>query len=240
MLSLLGEPETTHVYIREDSRPTPEIPHAPEYLVYPLEFGDANYSVILPRAQVIDFGQSFDISQRPPPTIFGVPANYAAPEVFLDNSGGTAMDLWSLGCTLFEIRLGRRLFDVFQLVGLRKEDYIDEVTSVLGKPPELWAEYYSVSDNESETVSTQTNRDLGDDGDTGIGSQGERSRSIQKRLSSCHDCAGQVCTHQRVQPISKSEAATLADLLEKLLRYRPEERLSAQDVLQHAWFRTRY
>ncbi|POR37676.1 Uncharacterized protein TPAR_02128 [Tolypocladium paradoxum] len=89
-----------------DSRPTPEVPYAPKYLVYPPNFGDVNLSAISPRTQVIDFGQSFDTCQRPPPAAFGIPANYAAPEVVLDSSGSIAMDRWSLGCTLYEIRLG--------------------------------------------------------------------------------------------------------------------------------------
>jgi serine/threonine-protein kinase SRPK3 len=155
---------------------------------------------------------------------------------FFDSSGGIPMDLWSLGCTLYEIRVGRRLFDVFQLVSLRKEDYIDEVASILGEPPEPWAEYYTIPDDESETNTTQPNTDMEDDGDKGFGLAGGGARSIQKKLASCHDCAGQDCTHQRFQLIAEFEAATLADLLEKLLRYRPEERLSAQDVLKHAWF----
>jgi serine/threonine protein kinase len=134
VLALLGEPETTDIHIRKDSHPTPEMPHAPKYLVYPVDFRDVSLSVISPRAQVIDFGQSFDTSQGPPPAAFGIPANYAAPEVVLDNSGSTAMDLWSLGCTLYEIRLGQRLFDVFQLLALSKKSYMDEIASLLGEP----------------------------------------------------------------------------------------------------------
>ncbi|KAK7417849.1 hypothetical protein QQX98_004324 [Neonectria punicea] len=240
LLSLLGEPETTQVYTRKDSRPTPEVPYAPEYLVYPLEFGGEIDAAILPCAQVIDFGQSFDTSQRPPPVAFGIPAHYAAPEIVFDSFGSTAMDIWSLGCTLYEIRLGRRLFNVFQLVGLRKEDYMDEISSILGEPPTPWTQYYSVSDDESENDMSQNDLDLGDDGDTCVGPQGERGRSIQNKLASCHDCTGQGCAHPRFELISKPEAATFADLLERLLRYRPEERLSAQDVLKHEWFCTQY
>ncbi|KAK1770520.1 kinase-like domain-containing protein [Phialemonium atrogriseum] len=226
VLSLLGEPETTDVHIRTDSRPTPEMPYAPKYLVYPPDFGDVYLSVISRRTQVIDFGQSFDTSQRPPPAAFGIPANYAAPEVVLDSSGSTPMDLWSLGCTLYEIRLGRRLFDVFQLVGLRKEDY-------------PWATYYSESDNESDTGATPSNP-LSGNGDTCIEPQVERPRPIQEKLASCHDCTGQGCAHPRFQLISEAEATILADLLERLLRYQPEERLSAQDVLKQAWFHTQF
>jgi hypothetical protein len=52
VLALLGEPETTDVHIRKDSHPTPEMPHAPKYLVYPVDFRDVSLSVISPRAQV--------------------------------------------------------------------------------------------------------------------------------------------------------------------------------------------
>lgn len=54
VLPLLGEPETKDVYMRKDSRPTPEMPYAPKYLVYPVDFEDINPSLIFPRAQVID------------------------------------------------------------------------------------------------------------------------------------------------------------------------------------------
>jgi serine/threonine protein kinase len=240
VLALLGEPETTDVNMRRDSHPTPEMPYAPKYLVYPVDFGDVNLSVISPRAQVIDFGQSFDTSQGPPPPAFGIPANYAAPEVILDSSGSIAMDLWSLGCTLYEIRLGRRLFDVFQLLALSKKSYVDEIASLLGEPPDPWTKYYSVSDDESDTSATPSSPSSGVDGDTCIEPQVERARSIQEKLASCHDCTGERCAHPRFQLISEAEATTLADLLERLLRYPPEERLSAQDVLKHAWFHTRY
>ncbi|XP_044721733.1 kinase [Hirsutella rhossiliensis] len=183
----------------QDSHPTPEIPYAPKYLVYPPDF-----------------------SNQPPPAAFGIPANYAAPEVVIDSLGNTAMDLWSLGCTLYEVRLGRRLFDVFQLAGLRKEDYVDEIACLLGEPPEPWAEYYE-SDDSSDTCTSPSNPASPENEDIYVEPQVQHARSIQEKLL-----------------ISEAEAATLADLLEKLLRYRPEERLGAQDVLKHAWFHTQY
>ncbi|KAM4065006.1 kinase [Hirsutella rhossiliensis] len=239
VMSLLGEPEITDVHVRKDSHPTPEIPYAPKYLVYPPDFSNVNPSAISSRSRLIDFGQSFDTSQQPPPAAFGIPANYAAPEVVIDSLGNTAMDLWSLGCTLYEVRLGRRLFDVFQLAGLRKEDYVDEIACLLGEPPEPWAEYYE-SDDSSDTCTSPSNPASPENEDIYVEPQVQHARSIQEKLASCHDCAGEKCAHPRFQLISEAEAATLADLLEKLLRYRPEERLGAQDVLKHAWFHTQY
>jgi serine/threonine-protein kinase SRPK3 len=246
VLSLLGEPETTDVHIRVDSHQTPKVPYAPRYLVYPVDFRDVDPSVILPRTQVIDFGQSFDTFEGPPPAAFGIPVNYAAPEVVLDSSGSIAMDLWSLGCTLYEIRLGRRLFDVFQLMGLCKYHYVDEIASVLGEPPEPWAAFYSGPDDESDDESQDDSDgdsesvDQSDSDSVTTEPQVERARSILEKLARCHDCTGQECAHPRFELISEAEATALADLLEKLLRYRPEERLSAQEVLKHEWFHTQY
>lgn len=224
LLSLLGEPETTRVYMREDSRPTPEIPYAPDYLVYPVNFKDIDDSVILPHAQIIDFGQSFNITQLPLPTTFGIPVNYAAPEVFFDSAGSVAMDIWSLACTIYEIRLGRQLFDVFRLITPRKQDYCYEIASILGEPPQPWAEFLPTSDSEPDAGTSQTEPVSGVDTESHCGPQ-TCSRALQKKMASCHDCDGKDCTHQQVQVVSKSEAADLADLLEKLLRYEPQDRI---------------
>ncbi|KAK1986517.1 hypothetical protein LZ30DRAFT_705511 [Colletotrichum cereale] len=61
------------------------------------------------------------------------------------------MDVWYLGCTISERRLVQRLFDVFLLTNSRKEDYVDEIASFPGKPPEPWAEYFE-PDDESDTA----------------------------------------------------------------------------------------
>ncbi|KAG8411412.1 hypothetical protein J3458_015472 [Metarhizium acridum] len=114
VLALLGEPEKETIQIQEDSLPTPEIPYAPKYLVYPIDFRDTSPAFILPRAVVIDFGET--AAEESPP---GIPVNYAAPEVILKGSGGQEMDLWSLACTLYEVREG---------------DYEEEISSVLGEP----------------------------------------------------------------------------------------------------------
>lgn len=230
VLESLEEPYVTSVHVRQEADLPSELPpYAPIHLVYPIDFTNADEDLILPFAHIIDFGQSFDVSRLQPAT-YGIPLDYAAPEVVLDNRMTAAMDIWSLGCTLFEMRVGKQLFNVFQLLAKRKVDYVDEIATLLGRPPEPWAEEYFESDDES--------------GEDSIPSQNfsreERVRSIYNRLSKCHDCVAPKCGHPGFRIISETEAADLADLLEQLLRYKPEERLGTEEVLKHPWFNTNY
>ncbi|KAI1843108.1 hypothetical protein JX266_010635 [Neoarthrinium moseri] len=223
----LEEPETINIHVRNDNHLPPKIPHAPKYLVFPVEYRYVDFECIFPEAHIIDFGQAFYTSN--PPSSYGIPVNYAAPEVFFDKRGTLAMDMWSLGCTLYEMRVGQRLFDVFQLVGIHKQNYVDEIASLLGEPPEPWVEFFEPDDE--------------DDTDTSPAhpyTQEKRTHLIHDKLVSCHDCTKRDCDHPQFQHISEPEAAALADLLEKLLRYRAEERLTVQQVLGHPWFNTSY
>lgn len=54
--------------------------------------------------------------------------------MILQGCGGQEMDLWSLACTLYEVRVGQQLFDVPQLIGVDERDYEEEISTVLGKP----------------------------------------------------------------------------------------------------------
>lgn len=188
VLAQLGEPEKEIIHIREDSLPTPDIPYAPKYLVYPVDFHDTSPSFILLRAVVIDFGQAVEAAaEKAPP---GIPANYAAPEVILQGSGGQEMDLWSLACTLYEVRVGQQLFDVPQLIGVDERDYEEEISTVLGKPG------HGRSDR--EVACEIGKRAFGDD------------MTLEKEQ--------------------------WAEMLAGLLRYEPDKRLKAQDLLNNAWF----
>ncbi|OAA63476.1 Protein kinase-like domain protein [Niveomyces insectorum RCEF 264] len=223
VMSLLGEPETTEIYIRKDSHPTPEVPYAPKYLVYPVEFEDSECLANPPRIRIIDFGQAFQIDESPQPPAFGIPANYAAPEVIMENSGGIEMDLWSLGCTLFEIRLGRRLFDVFQSIGLSEVEYILEVALLLGRLPVEWAKFYKPRPGtEAEYEVTEADR--------------ESARRFYDRIKGMPSSAGQAQAHSPQPLVSDAEAEIFADLLGRLLRYEKGGRLSAMEVVKHAWF----
>ena len=189
VLAQLGKPNTISVKIREDSRPTPEIPYAPRHIVEPVHFHGRRCSrLVLPRVVIIDFGQAVEIAAENAP--YGIPVNYAAPELIQDHSGGQEVDLWSLACTLYELRVGRRLFDVPVLAAFSEEDYMDEICSVLGDP-----------------------------------GNGESDQAT----------AGEICKRAFDVDVT-SEQRQWAEMLASLLKYEPNRRLQAQDLLKNTWF----
>jgi serine/threonine-protein kinase SRPK3 len=106
---------------------------APQYLVYPVSWWDVDTQFISKESCLTDFGESFEISQ--PPDDLGIPGPYRSPELILDKEAGFGSDIWALGCSLFEIRTGRKLFSSFDD---EDNDYLDAIVQVLGKLPEPW------------------------------------------------------------------------------------------------------
>lgn len=86
---------------------------------------------------MIDFGGSFKALE--PPENLGIPESYCSPEFIFEQSlePGTSIrcDLWALGCTLFEIRTGRRLFGA--VMG-DMDDQLCLMVDMFGAFPKKW------------------------------------------------------------------------------------------------------
>ncbi|XP_029378250.1 dual specificity tyrosine-phosphorylation-regulated kinase 4-like [Echeneis naucrates] len=82
------------------------------------------------RAAVCDFGGSYFMKHRGEyqPVIHTL--YYISPEMLLGKRCGPATDMWSLGCTVAELHLGRRLFR-----GCDTADHFCCIMKVLGVPP---------------------------------------------------------------------------------------------------------
>jgi serine/threonine-protein kinase SRPK3 len=76
---------------------------------------------------IIDFGKSFEASN--PSEDLGIPEIYCSPEL----DWGMGSDLWALGCTLFEIRAGSKLFNMFDD---DMDDHLYYMVLLLGKLPQ--------------------------------------------------------------------------------------------------------
>ena len=226
------------------------MPTAPHYLVYPVDWDAlsstlSGANLITNQPCVNDFGECFDISA--PTEQLGIPQVYCPPEYTLEQKVGISSDVWALGCTLFEIRTGRKLFDTFDD---DEDEYLTTMAVILGKFPEpWWSETWAVrrdflqdeTDGNGLVVGVDDRGDVGsgeNDGGRCVEIQPSEPRSIRDAIA-----RGLEYTHRNRgldvvrRSISAEETDLLADLLEKLLRYDPSERISPREVLEHRWFK---
>jgi serine/threonine protein kinase len=221
---------------------------APQYLVYPVSWWDVDTQFISKESYLIDFGESFEISQ--PPDDLGIPGPYRSPELILDKEAGLGSDIWALGCSLFEIRTGRKLFSPFDD---EDNDYLDAIVQVLGKLPEPWWSttwedrrrmYKDEVDERGLVVSileSEPGNDNRPDEESVITSivhpsVADNARSLQDKIAP----GLWYMSHpggDRHRDISQTEQEIFADLLGRLLEYKPDDRISAKDAINHEWFK---
>lgn len=211
------------------------MPSAPQYLVYPIDWAYVASSktgadLITHDACITDFGESYEASS--PPSDLGIPEAYCSPEFDLEKRVGGPCDIWALACTLFEIRCRRDLFGTFEP---DVDEHLSQIALVLGKLPEPWW---------SETWEGRRKifkDDVGDDGKvlsaTSDDDVVERQRSLREAVAPRYTGALYELNKHHLGEISDEEVDLLSDLLGRLLRYVPEERISAREALQHGWFK---
>lgn len=243
VLKILGSPDLNPVLNASQE------PHggntAPDYLVYPVKWCDVDSQFISTDPCIIDFGESFEISH--PPDDLGTPGSYRSPELILDKKAGRGSDIWALGCTLFEIRTGRKLFSPFDD---EDDDYLVEITQLLGRLPEPW---WSTTWADRKRIYRDKLDERGLVVDTlepapkkivpGVKvtihpSVADGARSLEDKIApGVWYMSDPGRTTGRHRDIAQTEQKVLADLLRQLLNYKVEDRISAEDATDHAWFR---
>ncbi|KAF8334550.1 kinase-like domain-containing protein [Amanita rubescens] len=155
---------------------------------------------------VTDFGQSYDITALPKDYTPGTALHYFSPEARFDNIITPASDIWGLACTIFEIRAGFSLFNsVFTARSLDLQN-IEPWWSKFEKR-HVWFE---------------------ENGEPKVQVNGEplfpaRKTSIRnERHGPMMDPPG--------TRLEEEEIELLSNLLEKMLRYQPENRITIKEV----------
>lgn len=194
-----------------------------------------------------------------------IPASYASLEavratLYSGDAVDRASDCWSLGCVIYEIRLGTPLFEELQLIDnapSSPRSYLVQICDVLGELPQQLAAQHNIRFERRWTTSTGDRAVVkGREGGIWPPQAWENLVWHETVLERIKALGGQKCppetrvsTIQRhiqktaretEKPMSEAEAADLADLLEKLLRYDPEERISTIEALRHRWFDRKY
>jgi serine/threonine protein kinase len=205
-------------------------------LVAPIQNSKMSDATLLQESIIVrGSGQSYIVASPPSYYEPGTVLNYQSPEARFEGRVGLEADIWALGCAIFEIRAGFALFESFLGSDV---DILRQMVETLGRLPDPWWAAFkqralwfegdgqpkSEQDQERAGVLLKAYRssirakllEIGEQDDPPSGDEGPMIEKPGVRLH-------------------EEEIELLEDLLEKMLRYRPEERIRTQ-VIQHPWF----
>lgn len=129
----LGIPQKEEVIYASSKLPVTDSSF-PDYTVAAINMKEVNPKWIANDIMIIDFGIAF--LQTAPSFDLGTPKSYCAPEFLFGCYRSVASDIWALGCTIFEIRTGSRLFKYDGIP--RRDEMLIAAVRLLGTFPDEW------------------------------------------------------------------------------------------------------
>lgn len=235
MYAELGEPRTEEVRTI-DGQPCP--PCAPAALVAPIDNATLTHPTFLQESVIIaDFGQSYVAASPPldykPATLM----NYYPPEARFEGCASFEADVWALGCAMFEICAGFPLFSSF--FG-SQTDILRQTVDMLGRLPDSWwvkfkgRELWFEENGEPKSIEEQENAGvLLHASKTSIR---EQLRSVGTQDAASLSGEGRMIEKPGAQ-LSEKDLELLGDLLEKMMVYRPKDRIQMENVIEHSWLK---
>ena len=174
---------------------------------------------------VIDFGQSFDTKQPPAEYNPATAILYCPPETLFDKKFSFASDIWVLACIIFEIRAGYSLITSFLA---DEETVMRDFVGLFGKLPDPWWNAFE----ERHIWFHENGQPKSPDYKSSIR---ERLQGIGEKDEPPIDEEGPMIEIVGTR-LEEVEVELLSDLLEKMFKYNPEERITIQEVVRHPWF----
>jgi serine/threonine protein kinase len=153
-----------------------------------------------------------------------------SPETLFDDHAGMEADVWALGCAIYEIRTG---YHLFTMVDGDRDEILDQIFQTLGKPPDAWWEILREERGEGWGEEwKEPTRPCPIHKRVSLGAEGTYNAPMYVE-DGLHPLP--ITEHPEVR-IDDKEVDLLTDLLEKMMRYRPEERITMEEVIKHPWF----
>ncbi|KAF7858011.1 hypothetical protein EAF04_009367 [Stromatinia cepivora] len=129
----LGVPQKQEIDRSSSSLPA-SASSFPDYVVVAINMKEINPIWLSNEIIIIDFGIAFFLKKSS--LDLGTPKSYCAPEFLFGVHRSISSDIWALGCTIFEIRTGSRLFKYNGVP--TKDEMLIATVKLLGTLPDKW------------------------------------------------------------------------------------------------------
>ncbi|KAF7122631.1 hypothetical protein CNMCM5793_000656 [Aspergillus hiratsukae] len=190
----------------------------PQHGILPLWLGEASENITLPEAMILlsDFGEAFSPAQEKKfeshtPLLIRTPEARFEPTKPLSFSS----DIWTLGCTIWDIIAQRSLFEGFLT---DEDDMTCQQIDALGPMPTEWWEKWEARRDKFTEHGEPINRSRYPSWEDSFETSVQRPR-----------------IEERMPPLESSERDSLSSMLRSMLSFRPEERPSAKHLLEPVW-----
>ncbi|KAJ2996249.1 hypothetical protein NUW58_g1032 [Xylaria curta] len=261
VMELLGEPELIEVETASGDSPQPK---APKHLVCPVELGWCT-QLVSGSIAIVDFGDSF-FADKPPKKPGHTAAYAAPEIFFEGSGQpGVHSDIWALACTFFEIYHGAILFQSLNSSGplnapLDLEYFIGAMPEPFrtARRNMIKAMYKKPGAREDETEPKQLDSTISEECEPLTYSREALKKQKEKRIEGTGYSTvlgaelGRVRLNRRKPTDPEYDAPgeggyikyrfprenviELSTLLLRMLRYQPNERITADEVLNDLWF----
>jgi serine/threonine-protein kinase SRPK3 len=204
----LGPPKTAAL-LCYDGTPAPSF--APTHVVDALDYSHLSMEKLSSDILIIDFGQAFFRDNVPEG--LGTPVSFAGPEMLFGYPPSYAVDLWALGCLIFEFHtLGLLLPTGFG----SSIEALMMANETIGALPEEWEDSYF-----DKSISLKEEA-------------GEKHRWFDDKIQRTRTLDSQIL--KEMPELSQDQHATFVELLKIILVFEPSHRLPAGEVAKHPWF----
>ena len=210
-----GSPEMDPV-IHLDGKPLP--PGVPSHGIAPIWLGEASEDISPAEARILltDFGEAFSPSRESKyashtPLVIRPPEARFEPQ----NPLSFPSDIWTLACTIWSVIAQRPLFEGFLAT---EDDMTTEHVDALGILPSEWWAIWEGRQGRFIEDGAPLNRDP--------------FRSWDDRFE---DSVQQPRLDSGIHPFDPQERNAVSSMLRAMLSFRPEDRLTAKQVLESEW-----
>ncbi|KAM3416346.1 hypothetical protein BST61_g7950 [Cercospora zeina] len=205
---------------------------APRYIVEAAGIPHAKF--LTTDVCLMDFGEAFQFEEPVESEDIGIPFMYRAPETIFESKYDRFSEIWALACVLFEVRAGNSLFT--SIMG-GADEIIQQMVQTKGKLPDPWWKRWDKRtmcfgedgrplDNwpEGRVLAVQYPLeemigDIGSEDDEPAIAAGPASEMLERSWTKVDMC----------------ERKAMRDLLDGMLQWQPEERLSLEQIRKHRW-----